>query len=181
VELVVSGGFVSLEELSQLSRNVALVDLIPGEQLLRKRLGERPNISGVIIPTGLVEVSIALAPDRALGGLLAPGNRLGVVVTLGTNADEGVTYVLLHSTLVTAVQYANADAVNVLSSESSSAGAVVRAPNSEILVTLAVSSADANRVVFASQFGQLWLTAENAESVVGTEPPVDLPGLGVGG
>jgi pilus assembly protein CpaB len=180
-DLVVSGSFNSIDELSGIPREVSLVDMIPGEQLLRVRLGERPNISGVIIPPGLVEVTIALAPDRALGGLLAAGNRLGVLATFGSNPAEGVTYVLLHTALVTAVQYSNADAANVLSSGSPATGDVVRAPSSEILVTLAVSSIDANRVVFASHFGQLWLTAENAESAVGTEPPVDLPGLGVGG
>ena len=179
VDLVIPDGFSSLDELAAQAGSVALVDLIPGEQLSGKRLGTRPNASGVIVPDGLVEITVSLPSDRALGGLLAAGNTVGVVVSFGTSPTDGVTGFLLHSTLVSAVQYASADVIDVQANEAGASGTVVRAPLSDILVTLAVDSSQASRIVYGSQFGELWLTAENSASTVGNESGVDLPRLGL--
>ncbi len=179
VDLVVTNAFTSLEQLAAQTGSVALVDLLPGEQLTAKRIGIRPNASGVIVPDGLVEVTVSLSSDRALGGLLAPGGTVGVLASFGTSATDGVTGFLLHSTLVSAVQFASADVVDVQANETGTSGAVVRAPLSDILVTLAVRSGEAGRIVYAAQFGELWLTSETSGSSVGNEPQVDLPRLGL--
>ena len=41
---------------------------------------------------------------------------------------------------------------------------VERAPSNELLVTLALSSPEVEQVVFAAEFGHIWLTAENADA-----------------
>ena len=41
---------------------------------------------------------------------------------------------------------------------------VERAPSGALLVTLALSSPEVEQVVFAAEFGHIWLTAENADA-----------------
>src|SRR4051812_8820219 len=71
--------------LSSLSGRVATVDVQPGEQLLFARFtrpGDLQAPGTVTVPAGLQEVSVLLEPQRAVGGRLAAGDKVGVVVSL---------------------------------------------------------------------------------------------------
>jgi pilus assembly protein CpaB len=143
-------------DLSELTGLVATTDLEPGEQLLAGRF-ENPEDSRtpgtVALPEGLQEVSILLEPQRAVGGRLAAGDTVGVYLSM---ADPKQTHVVLHRVLVTQVQGAPAapvadDAVDPAASS---------APASSLMVTLAVTSQDAETVVFGAEHGALWLSLE---------------------
>ena len=73
-------------DLAALTGRVATVDLQPGEQLLAARFAAPLRPAGARAPSpcppGLQEVSVLLEPQRAVGGRLAAGDTVGVVVSL---------------------------------------------------------------------------------------------------
>ncbi len=60
---------------------VAAVDLQSGEQLLASRLVAGSEVAMTDVPAGLQEVTVALDPERAVGGDLAVGDTVGVVLS----------------------------------------------------------------------------------------------------
>jgi pilus assembly protein CpaB len=154
-------------DLSSLIDLVSTVDLQPGEQLLTSRFqspDERQAPGTVAVPEGLQEVSVLLEPQRAIGGRLAAGDTVGVVVSMSTPA----THAVLHRVLVTQVQGAPAPAPAEGEAETASAGSA--APSASLMITLAVTAAQAEVVVFGIEHGTLWLTLEPAHAdVSGTE------------
>ncbi len=76
-----AGAVASLDDLGD---RVAAVDLLPGEQLLDARFvtaEELIDSSGVDVPDDLLEVTVSLAPDRAMGGLAKPGDLVAVLAS----------------------------------------------------------------------------------------------------
>jgi pilus assembly protein CpaB len=121
------------------------------------------------VPEGLQEVTVPLEPARAVGGRLSPGDTVGVFLSFDpfdTSRDgdktPNTTHLELHKVLVTGVQIENAQ--NLSAQESSSdeedADRPSQAASGTYLVTLAVDSAAAEKVVFAAEHGFVWLSAE---------------------
>lgn len=177
---------------------VAGVELRPGEQLLRSRLVAPSSLVRVEVPVGLQEVTVALEPERAVGGNLEPGSTVGVVLSfepfelsaLGaqqpTDATEptdaasaiprrtpNTTHLTLHGVLVTSVQLSRQDAERVTETRTVSDDAddqpaidatIAESPRDRLLVTLAVSSPEVEQVVFAAEFGRIWLTLQDVDT-----------------
>jgi pilus assembly protein CpaB len=166
----------AVTDLSSSSGLVAAVDLVPGEQLVSTRLVLPGNVrsgAAVQVPAGLVEVTVDLTPSRALGGLVGPGDTVAVLASFEVSAGGGAettgpdgsvtapvagdvvantTHVIAHKVLVTAVQATD-----------DSTAELERAPAANLLVTLAVPPADAERIVFTAEFGRLWLAGDGPE------------------
>jgi pilus assembly protein CpaB len=118
----------------------------------------------VDVPAGLQEVSILLEPQRAVGGRLSAGDTVGVLVSL-----EGMTHAVLHQVLVTQVQGAPVAVPAEDGTETVSSGAGP-APTGSLMITLAVSAAQSEAVVFGMEHGAVWLSLEPEDAVVsGTE------------
>jgi pilus assembly protein CpaB len=154
-------------DLASLSGRVATVDLQPGEQLLSGRF-VRPDdlqVPGTVaVPTGMQEVSVLLEPQRAVGGRLKAGDTVGVVVSMG-GQGPGQTHAVLHHVLVTQIQGAPAPVETKADPQTASAGSP--APTASLMVTLAVSAAEAEAVVFGVEHGTLWLTLEPKDARTG--------------
>jgi pilus assembly protein CpaB len=147
-------------DLSTLTGRVSTVDLQPGEQLLVSRFENPDDLQAagtVAVPLGAQEVSILLEPQRAVGGRLAAGDHVGVVVSVSL-ATGPATHAVLHDVLVTQVQGAPAPAAAEGDPETASAGTA--APSASLMITLAVSAAQAEAVVFGIEHGTLWLSLE---------------------
>ena len=74
----------SVADLSALEGTFASVDLVPGEQLLSSRFvtaGSLAALDEYPLPDGLLEVTLSLAPERALGGSLQPGDAVAVIAS----------------------------------------------------------------------------------------------------
>ncbi len=151
-------------DLAQLAGQVAAVDLLPGEQLLTDRFelpdeGDAPGV--VAVPAGLQEVSVLLEPQRAVGGRLAAGDTVGVMVSMIYQGGTVKTHAVLHEVLVTQVQGApspvDADGAEGAAETASSGGA---APTQSLMITLAVTAPQAEAVVFGMEHGTVWLTLE---------------------
>lgn len=192
VKVRASGAVTSIPTLAGL---VTAVDLVPGEQLVTSRFVQRSQFAdrqaGVDIPEDLVEVTVELDAQRAVGGLLEAGQTVAVLASFdplnqGQTAYEvngeivpvpaaaadspGVdtansTDLLLRKVLVTAVQEPAAEA------SVDPQQRLVTAPDDTLLVTLAVNPFDAERLVFTAEFGNIWLAIERQ-----TVPEVDEPG-----
>jgi pilus assembly protein CpaB len=162
---------------------VVSVDLVEGEQLTASRLVKAEEFNQlqartgrgggkVSVPEGLLEVTIPLDPVRTVGGTVRPGDYVGVIASFtngaGTNtgdpaaavAGSEVSGFLLHKVLVTNVQG------NPVADPTRAASAEERTPvpDGSLLVTLAVRAAEAERVVFASSYGNIWLTIEPTDA-----------------
>lgn len=160
------GGVADLDDLAG---KVATVDLVPGEQLVAARFAD-PEVlarqTGVEVPDGLQEVTISLEPQRAVGGNLRPGDTVGLVasfdpfedVTGGDAKTPNTTHLILHKVLVTRVQAAPTAAAP----RDEEDDGPEPTPGSDLLITLAVDAPSVERVVFAQEFGFVWLTAEPA-------------------
>ena len=155
-------------DLDSLAGQVATVDLQPGEQLLASRFGSPDDLQApgtVAVPDGLQEVSILLEPQRAVGGRLAAGDTVGVFISL----DEKTTHVVLHHVLVTQVQGAPAP-TDPASADPETASAGAAAPSASLMITLAVTAAKAEAVVFGVEHGTVWLSLEpEGADISGTE------------
>ena len=154
---------------------VTAVDLQKGEQLLSSRLVPADHLGHGAVPAGLQELTVPLDPSRAVGGTLHVGDTVGVVLSfepfdLPQTDDQSpnMTHLTFHKVEVTAVQFAEGDGqTNDTSSDDNSSDdntPAEPAPANQVLVTLALSSPQVEQVVFAAEFGHIWLTAENADA-----------------
>ncbi|MDH3300504.1 MAG: RcpC/CpaB family pilus assembly protein [Acidimicrobiia bacterium] len=177
----------AVDNLASLRGRVAAVDLQPGEQLIESRFVEVAEFNdrelGVQVPEDLLELTIEMDPQRAIGGLLEPGQTVAVIASfepfdltatvVEINGEEvalpqaiadevdgatpNTTDIIIRRALVTAVQEARL-AGRVGSSEEEDR--LNTAPEDVLLVTLALSPNDAERLVFTQEFGLIWLAID---------------------
>ena len=81
-KVAIDGAISDLESLEGL---VASQDLLPGEQVTRSRFIEQTSLNNyarsIDAPAGLLEVSLALDPERVVGGSISPGDMVAVVAS----------------------------------------------------------------------------------------------------
>ncbi|MDH5521230.1 MAG: Flp pilus assembly protein CpaB, partial [Acidimicrobiia bacterium] len=180
----------AVDNLAALRGRVAAVDLQPGEQLLESRFVGLDEFAdravGVQIPDDMVEITVALDPERAVGGLLEPGQTVAVIASFEPfqlsatvveidgqevalpaavadsveGATPNTTDIILRKVLVTAVQQQENSS---LGNGEDGSSRLNTAPDGSLLVTLAVPPYDAERVVFTAEFGTLWLAVERED------------------
>ena len=182
----------SVADLSALAGTFASVDLVPGEQLLASRFVSAEELNALddfVVPDGLLELTLSLSPERALGGELRPGDEVAVIAsfapftltedeTVGVQIEEAVddtieqseenatatktpssTHLIIHNALVTNIQV---ERLPVTTDEASAEQSGVElAPTGNLLVTLAMEPEDAERTVFSAEFGSVWLAQES--------------------
>lgn len=182
----------SVADLSALAGTFASVDLVPGEQLLASRFVSAEELNALddfVVPDGLLELTLSLSPERALGGELRPGDEVAVIAsfapftltedeTVGVQIEEAVddtieqseenatatktpssTHLIIHNALVTNIQV---ERLPVTTDEASAEQSGVElAPTGNLLVTLAMEPEDAERTVFSVEFGSVWLAQES--------------------
>lgn len=130
----------------------------------------------VVVPPDYLQVTFSMSTDRALGGRVRPGDTVAVIASfnesLPTADGQGeetvqTTDVLLHKALVADVQVQD-----VLGATTSSASIAVEVPegalnatNSQIYtITIAVPATQVERLVYALEYGSVWLAYQGAEA-----------------
>lgn len=145
---VVAAG--ALTSLASLDGRVTLVDLGRGDQLVPSRFGPPAITDAPGVPPGMLQVTVPLDMVRAVGGQIRAGDTVAVVASFD---EPGTSRMILHKVKVTGVR---TDAGEVVSSQPQG-----KAPAAKVLhVTLAMDAGSVERVVFAAEYGKLWLTAE---------------------
>jgi pilus assembly protein CpaB len=178
----------AITSLSQVEGLVTNSSMVSGEQLVKSRFGTvgAAGVRRMAAPSGLLEVTVSLDPERALGGTIGAGDYVGVFASFDqksiipgptTGAQTGVTpiegafapntggspestHLILHKILVTNVQVNQADESTTNTTVPSDSTKAATAPQHTLLVTLAVSAGQAEKVVFAAEHGRLWLASE---------------------
>ena len=183
----------SVTDLASLGSKVSAVALMPGEQLLSSRMVEQNAFLGpsrVQVPSGLQEITLKLPIERVAGGVLKAGDTVGVFLSLeqASDAQSGAkaskTQLSFHKVLVTAAQFSDGAATQTGTSDAASGASQVSSTSSSnaqsdgnYLITLARNSADAERIVFAAEFGKIYLSKEPGDAVESNTGAVDTAGL----
>ncbi len=148
----------------------------------------------VEVPAGKLELPVRFSAEQALGGIIDAGDTVAIIASFDAYsvAGEGIvevaggveiaipetadgsrtqsvqaTDILINSVLVVEVQ---ADSTpNFTASEEEDGGGAVLAPSTSFIITFALDPADAARVVFAAEYGKLWLASQTPDDDGPTE------------
>ena len=160
----------AVTDLESLEGRVSAQTLLPGEQLAPAKFVDasafRAGGAGVRIPKGLLQTTVRLDAERAVGGTLTPG--VHVAVTSSFDEKPGwppaATHIILDKVLVTNVQFNQSSDSEAFQtkSESSDENEIEpgNAPSGQMLVTLALDAPSTEKVLFAAERGTLWLSIQ---------------------
>jgi pilus assembly protein CpaB len=149
-KVAAQGAVASIESLAG---EVALVDLLPGEQVVGTRFGAAAQAERAGVPPGMLQVTVAVDQVRAVGGGLRTGDTVGVVVSFD---DPETSRFVLHKLKVTDVRTEQGAQVTSRPQDPF--------PPGKMMITLAVDSPSAERLVFGAEHGRLWLGEEPQEA-----------------
>jgi pilus assembly protein CpaB len=146
----------SLTELDGLLTNSTILE---GEVITTARFSDRSEVAATLdIPDGFEALSVQVAEPPGVAGYVQPGDRVSVIVTIGTEPeadDDGEavggdprSQYLLRNVEVLAV---GSRAVAEQDPDETAAG-------QDVLLTLALESVDAERLVFAITQGSIYFT-----------------------
>jgi pilus assembly protein CpaB len=172
----------AIDDVYDVRRRVADVDILEGEQLVRERFVTPRTASRAEGADGKIEVTLKLEPERALGGNIKPGDTVAVLLSFkpfdveypGVSKEQrdllpkkipNQTYMKLHRVPVTNVQLERKQAAPSSDGEDEDAPAL--GPAGKILVTLALEPHAAERVVFTAEFGKVWLGGQPDDAPTG--------------
>ncbi|WP_307864647.1 RcpC/CpaB family pilus assembly protein [Allobranchiibius sp. CTAmp26] len=156
----------TLSSLAQVSGQVTTADIQPGEQLFAGNFTDPKSLLApgqVAVPNGMQQVSVMLESQRVLGGHLSAGGTVGLFISVKQPTEQ--THLTLQKVLVTAVQGAAPTATPTTGGSSTAPAQPVFTGN--VMVTLALTAPDAEKVVFAAEYGTIWLSLEPASAKEG--------------
>ena len=173
-----------VQDLSALGSMVTSVALVPGEQLLSSRLVDANAYLGparVAVPAGLQEVTLRLGIERVVGGKIQAGDTVGIFISMADSAGGGNgTQLTFHKVLVTAVQFSSgapaqtqAETTQASSTGSLNADKSAQTSSDSYLITFARDAIDSEKLVYAAEFGKIYLSKEPADATEGTSGVVN--------
>jgi pilus assembly protein CpaB len=187
---LLSSGYVTVEKMplryiasgaisstrSVLDRVLA-VPVSKGEVLTTARF-QYPSQAGLAfsVPKGFLAVTIPVDDARSVAGLVKAGDRVALLATVSSKggAGDGQTKIIVPGARVLAVgQSTGTESQGTPTQASSGIGAQASSNQTAKTVTLAVSSVDAEKVVFAAESGSVWL------ALLSTTESIAQPGPGV--
>jgi pilus assembly protein CpaB len=171
----------ALDQLSDATAtDVALADVPSGQVVVRDMFGKiTPTTSGLTIPDGKLAVSITVSSSADVAGYVQPGSEIAIFDTYVLLNDKGApvgnrgnaekpdnwaTKLLLPRVTVLAV------------SQAAPTKDKVGPPADSLLVTIAVSQIDAERVIHVTQTGVLYLALLTDRSKTAPSPGIDNQG-----
>ena len=179
----------TVTELSELGSKVTAVSLVPGEQLLVSRMVDPDSFLGpsrVAVPDGMQEVTLKLPIERVVGGKVTAGDTVGIFVSLTETSTNGSgetatqssgTQLTFHKVLVTAAQFSNGSAAQPDAAQEGESDGALSSGSSQsdgtYLITVARNSVEAERLVYAIEFGRIYMSKEPAEATEGNTGVVD--------
>lgn len=194
----------AVSDLGDLTGLIAAVDLVPGEQVLLSRFetpAEATVATRIEVPPELLQATVAVPPDRAVGGRLVPGDLVAVVASfepfdLGavepgdaesledaldsiivipgqpgtedqpanslTLKTPNSTKIIIHKVLVTGIQVEEAPRETT----DGVAATVEFAPTGNLLITIAATAEDIEKIVFTMEHGSIWFALEDPDAPV---------------
>jgi pilus assembly protein CpaB len=151
----------ALSDLTPIVDMVALSTIFPGEQILTAKFGQPGDTSVLPIPEGKMAVSVQLGDPARVAGFVSPGSEVAIFLTIGGAGDDDVTRVLLPK-----VQVIATGATTVVSTTTEAGGTTQTEQLPKAILTLAVDQVEAQKVISASQHGQLYFGLLTKDSIV---------------
>lgn len=151
----------AVTDLAELGDQVTLERILAGEPIVARHFGDADasGRAGAQVEEGLEVVTIALEPQRALGGRLSQGDLVGVIVSLESETSSSDADIdepeSGDSDATTAMVLAGVPVVDVTGADPETGEAA-----NMLMVTLQVDEPDAERIIFGAEFGRLWLTRQ---------------------
>lgn len=127
----------------------------------------------VEVPEEFLTVTFQTSAERAMGGRIRPGDTVAVVVSFTPDLPEfggelaRTTDVLLHKALVADVQVEDTFTASTVTAPASSPvpeGSLSGVIASNYFVTLALPASHVERLVYALEYGEIWLAYQPAEA-----------------
>jgi len=160
-------------DLAEIQSKTASVDLVAGEVLLTSRFVDPAVVTeeAVAVPKGMAQISLVVKPEQVRGGILKAGETIGVVLTVKTSVSQAVnvpgvgsvtidgdnlTKQIMNKVLVTRVQ---GGTVPVADASGSSP-----LPGGSVMITVALSTSDIEKLIWAESAGALMLAVENKDT-----------------
>ena len=180
------------------SNLLALTDIGPGEYVLESRFGTTPvGTKAIEVPPGMVAVSVQLTDPARVGSFVTPGTRIAIfdsykIKAIGddakskaiNDADVNGTSVLLDDVLVIAMGDAALQPGATTAPTGEEEEKAADPSTVSFLVTVAVTPANAARLIHGINNGTLYAALRSADLKIGTQTRVDdlnlfdLSGLG---
>jgi len=149
----------AVTNLDAVKGKVTTVNIVAGEQLVKSRFASSVSTSTAKgVPAGMFGATVALDPERALGGQVRAGDHVAIVgVTAANGASEtGTATMLVSNVLITSVQIDGENGDDPNKKE------VTSAPTGKFMVTFALTPGDLEKVVNSANGGGIWLAADPA-------------------
>jgi pilus assembly protein CpaB len=151
----------ALTGLDPIAGKVATTAIYPGEQLTSAKFGATGAATGLTIPKGKLAVSVNLSDPARVAGFVNPGDKVAIFMV---SSDTRGPYSRL---LLPNVEVIGAGTTTVVATTTTdSTGAQTSEQLPKTLLTLAVTQSEAERVLFASQNGELAFGLMNTDSQV---------------
>lgn len=140
---------------------VAVSPIYPGEQLITSKFGATGSANGLAIPKGKIAISVNLTDPARVAGFVNPGDKVAIFMT-GTGGKGSFSRLLLGN-----VQVIGAGTTTMVATTTTGAdGAQTTDQLPKTLLTIAVTQDEAERVLFASNNGELAFALLNNDSKV---------------
>ncbi len=163
----------ALSSVEALSEAVALAPILPGQQILNAMFGATATTTAVAtlaLPPGKIAMSVQFSDPQRVAGFVVPGSDVVVFVSGAIGDAPDATRVLIPRATVVATgpttvtppadpELANAEAID------------------KTVLTLALDQTDAEKVIFASTQGTLYLGLLNDASQIAPGPGVTADSL----
>ena len=147
--VVLDGAISSLDDFSGQVTSVALV---PGDQLADSKLAQPDSVKGAVaVPDGKQELSIEIAGERFVGGAPKAGDEVGVFSSFTLSDGTKLTSNPINRLLVLKVN-------NGVAGSEEAAGTIV---------TVAVTTKQAEQIIHTREFGTIWMTLQNDKTDTG--------------
>lgn len=141
----------SISNINDVNGMVTTTELQPGEQLLSTRFAKKGSAAASTLPPGYQEVTVPLNRARLVGASITAGDRVGIIASFEPKGNvPQISSMAINKVLVTKVDTLPVKAVldeNLVGE-----------------ITFAVKTLDAEKIVYAAEWGKLWLTRQNSET-----------------
>lgn len=166
----------ALSTVAPISELVAAGDIFPGEQILGAKWVAAGTTDVLSIPPRQVATSVQVGDPQRVAGFVRPGSKIAIFVTIapqaGATAGAPQTQLLLPQVTV----LATGPTTIVTERDPTDPGANPEAVPTAIL-TLAVNQLQAQKLIYASQNGELYFALRGPDSAIAPGPPVGIGNL----
>ena len=142
---------------------VAVTAIYPGEQLINSKFGATGVANGLTIPKGKIAISINLTDPARVAGFVNPGDKVAIFLTAASGAGGG-SYSRL---LLPNIQVIGAGTTTMVATTTTDPEGVATTDQlPKTLLTVAVTQAEAERLLYATSNGELSFGLLNTDSKV---------------